>query len=55
MSIVCPYSLCKKNRELKNLDLLYLKIYMRSVADFWICCVLYHAWLLYQKLHKVML
>jgi hypothetical protein len=44
-----------KNRNMKNLDLLYLKIYKSFVANFWICCVLCHDWLLYQKLHKVML
>jgi hypothetical protein len=29
-----------KNRKLENLDLLYLKIYKTSIANFWICCVL---------------
>jgi hypothetical protein len=31
---------CMKNRNVKNLDLLYLKIYKSYVANFWICCVL---------------
>jgi hypothetical protein len=31
---------CTKHRKLINLDLLYLKIYKCSVAEFWICCVL---------------
>jgi hypothetical protein len=29
-----------KNRNVKNLDLCYLKNYKFSVDDFWICCVL---------------
>jgi hypothetical protein len=33
-------SLCMKNRNVKNLDLQYLKIHASSVSDFWICCVL---------------
>jgi hypothetical protein len=44
-----------KNSNVKNLDLQYLKIYKSSVANFWICCVLYHGKLLYHELRKVML
>jgi hypothetical protein len=44
-----------KNTKLKNLDLLYLKIYKSSVVEFWICCVLCLAYLLSQKLYKVIL
>jgi hypothetical protein len=33
-------SFCMKNRNVKKLDLLYLKIHKSSVANFWICCVL---------------
>jgi hypothetical protein len=39
----------------KNLDLLYLKIYKTSVANFWICCVLCYENILYQKLHQIVL
>jgi hypothetical protein len=31
-----------KNRNLKTLDVLYLKIHKSSVANCWICCVLCH-------------
>jgi hypothetical protein len=55
MTMLFPDSVCTKNRRLLNLDLLYLKIYMCSIAEFWICCVLFLVYLLYQKLHKVML
>jgi hypothetical protein len=34
--------LCMKNRNVKNLDLWYLKIYRSYVCNFWICCVLCH-------------
>jgi hypothetical protein len=40
---------------MKNLDLLYLKIYKSYVANFWLCCVLCYDLLMYQKLHKFML
>jgi hypothetical protein len=50
-----PDILCMKNRKLKNLDLLYLKIYKSTIVEFWICCVLCYEKLLYQNLHKVML
>jgi hypothetical protein len=43
MPIVFPDSICMKNRRLINLDLLYVQIYMSSVAEFWICCVLCYA------------
>jgi hypothetical protein len=29
-----------KNRSVKTLDLLYLKIHKSSVSKFWICCEL---------------
>jgi hypothetical protein len=53
--MVFPDHFCMKNKNMKNLDLLYLKIYKSSVANFMICCVLCLAYLLYQQLHKVML
>jgi hypothetical protein len=43
MTILFPDSCCMKNTKLIDLDLLYLKIYMCSVAEFVICCVLWHA------------
>jgi hypothetical protein len=50
-----PDSFCMNNRNGRNLDLQYLKIYISSVANFWICSVLCHDYLLCQKLHKVIL
>jgi hypothetical protein len=35
-----PDNFGMKNRNVKNLDLLYLKIYKTSGPNFWICCVL---------------
>jgi hypothetical protein len=43
-----------KNRNVKILDLQYLKIPKSSVSDFWICCVSCDDKLLRQKLHTVM-
>jgi hypothetical protein len=40
---------------MKNLDPQYLEIHKSSVAKFCICCVLFHAYPLYQKLHKVIM
>jgi hypothetical protein len=40
MSIVFPDNFCMKNRNRKNLDLLYLKIYKSSATSFQICGVL---------------
>jgi hypothetical protein len=32
-----PENLCKENKKLENLDLLYLKVYKFSLASFWLC------------------
>jgi hypothetical protein len=37
-----PDSFYMKNKNVKNLDLQYLKLYKSFVANFWICCVLGH-------------
>jgi hypothetical protein len=39
LSSLFPDNICMKNRNVKNLDLLYLKIHESSVANIWICCV----------------
>jgi hypothetical protein len=44
-----------KNRNVKTLDLEYLKILKFSVSKFWICCVFYYEKFMYQKLHKFMM
>jgi hypothetical protein len=35
--MLLPDKFCMKVRNVKNLDLLYLKIHKPSVANFWIC------------------
>jgi hypothetical protein len=37
-----PDNFSMKNRNVKTLDLSYLKTHKPSVANFWICCVLCH-------------
>jgi hypothetical protein len=43
MTIAFPSSFCMKHTKLKNLDLLYLKIYKSSIPNVRICCVLCYA------------
>jgi hypothetical protein len=41
---ICPWFFLifvhEKNKNIKNLDLLYIQIHLRSIAEFWIRCVL---------------